>query len=85
MTSLNDARQQAIRRLSQKRTYRSQVQQYLLVNAVLIVIWAATGRGYFWPIWPIFGWGVSLVIQGWKLAHPVRPFSDAEIQSEMER
>ena len=56
MTSLNDARQQAIRRLSQKRTYRSQVQQYLLVNAVLIVILAATGRGYFWPIWPIFGW-----------------------------
>ena len=43
MSSLNDARQQAIRRLSQKRAYRSQVQQYCVLNAVLIVIWAATG------------------------------------------
>lgn len=55
------------------------------MNTVLIVVWAATGRGYFWPIWPIFGWGVSLLIQGWKLSHPARGFSEAEIQREMLR
>ena len=85
MSNLDEAKQQAIRRLSQKRAYRNQVQQYLLVNAVLIVLWAATDRGYFWPIWPIVGWGLSLLIQAWKLSHPARPFSDAETQSEMER
>ena len=85
MSNPDDARQQAIRRLGQKRAYRRQVQQYLLVNAILIVIWAATGRGYFWPIWPIFGWGISLLIQGWKLSHPQRPFSEDEIQREMLR
>ncbi len=85
MTSPDDARQQAIHRLGQKRAYRRQVQQYLLVNAILIAVWAATGRGYFWPIWPIFGWGVSLVIQGWKLSHPLRPFSEDEIEREMLR
>ena len=26
-----------------------------LLAAVLIVIWAATGFGYFWPLWPILG------------------------------
>ena len=85
MTSPDDARQQAIHRLGQKRAYRRQVQQYLLVNAILIAVWAATGRGYFWPIWPIFGWGVGLVIQGWKLSHPLRPFSEDEIEREMLR
>lgn len=23
----------------------------------LIAIWAVTGRGYFWPIWPLLCWG----------------------------
>src|SRR5918994_1248594 len=31
---------------------------YLAVSALLIMIWALTGAGYFWPIWPILGWGV---------------------------
>ena len=28
---------------------------------MLIVIWAATGAGYFWPIWPLLGWGIGLM------------------------
>lgn len=33
---------------------------YLVVNVLLIGIWAASGAGYFWPIWPILGWGIGL-------------------------
>src|SRR3954454_112340 len=33
---------------------------YLLVNLLLIGIWAASGGGYFWPIWPILGWGIGV-------------------------
>jgi class 3 adenylate cyclase len=33
---------------------------FLLVNLMLIAIWAAAGGGYFWPIWPILGWGIGL-------------------------
>ena len=33
---------------------------YLVVNAMLIAIWAAAGGGYFWPIWPILGWGIGV-------------------------
>jgi hypothetical protein len=50
---------------------------------VLVVLWAATGRGSFWPIWPILGWGAALAVQGWKLSHPAKPFSEAEIEREM--
>jgi Domain of unknown function (DUF1707)/2TM domain len=34
---------------------------YLAVNLLLVAIWAATGRGYFWPIWPMLGWGFAVV------------------------
>jgi class 3 adenylate cyclase len=33
---------------------------YLVVNLMLIAIWAASGGGYFWPIWPILGWGIGV-------------------------
>jgi hypothetical protein len=34
---------------------------FVVVNLVLIAVWAATGAGYFWPLWPILGWGVCLL------------------------
>jgi class 3 adenylate cyclase len=33
---------------------------YVVVNVMLIGIWAASGAGYFWPIWPIMGWGIGV-------------------------
>ena len=35
---------------------------YVAVNLMLVVIWATTGMGYFWPIWPILGWGVPMFL-----------------------
>jgi class 3 adenylate cyclase len=37
---------------------------YVLVNVLLIGIWAASGGGYFWPIWPILGWGIGVAAHG---------------------
>ena len=31
-----------------------------------IVLWATTGAGYFWPMWPILGWGIGVAISGVK-------------------
>lgn len=39
----------------------------VIVNAGLILIWLLTGAGYFWPIWPIVVWGISLLIKASKL------------------
>lgn len=33
---------------------------FLLVNLMLVGIWAASGGGYFWPIWPVLGWGIAV-------------------------
>jgi hypothetical protein len=43
---------QAIARLKQKRDFGAHLLVYLLVNAFLIAIWAFTGAGFFWPVFP---------------------------------
>jgi hypothetical protein len=37
---------------------------YIAVNALLVAIWALTGMGYFWPVWPLLGWGVGVLAHG---------------------
>jgi hypothetical protein len=37
---------------------------YVSVSVLLIAIWALTGMGYFWPVWPIVGWGISFLAPG---------------------
>jgi len=74
----------AVRRLEGKRDFRSHVAIYVIVNALLVVIWAATGSGYFWPIWPIAGWGIGLAFNAWAVYFE-RPITEEEIRREMER
>jgi signal transduction histidine kinase len=32
----------------------------LVILAALVVIWAATGAGYFWPMWPALGFAIPI-------------------------
>lgn len=47
---------------------------YLAVSALLVAIWALTGAGYFWPMWPILGWGLCVAPRfarvGLRPCHP---------------
>jgi class 3 adenylate cyclase len=61
LTDLPSAREVARRRRSGYETsIRIHLTIYLLVNLMLIGIWAASGGGYFWPIWPMLGWGIGV-------------------------
>jgi eukaryotic-like serine/threonine-protein kinase len=42
------------------KSFRTHLTLYLLVNVLLIGVWAASGGGYFWPIWSILGWGIAI-------------------------
>lgn len=37
---------------------------YVATMVLLVAIWALTGMGYFWPVWPALGWGVALLGPG---------------------
>ncbi len=81
---IDEQRDRAIRRIRAKREFWMHVAIYLAVNAFLVVIWAMSSAGYFWPIWPILGWGIAIV------AHAVRVFggsgtiTEERIQREMQ-
>src|SRR3954469_25336419 len=47
-----------------RQSFRIHLTIYVLVNLLLIGIWAASGGGYFWPIWPILGWGMGIAGHG---------------------
>jgi hypothetical protein len=42
-----------------------------LVTAVLLVAWAAAGRGYFWPIWPMLGMSIAVLIALYRAFGPL--------------
>jgi hypothetical protein len=42
-----------------------------LVTVLLLAVWAATGHGYFWPIWPLLGVTIALLVALWRAFGPV--------------
>ena len=52
---------------------RPELAAFVAVNLLLIAVWAATGAGYFWPIWPLLGWGVGLIGPCGRPGRPRRP------------
>lgn len=40
---------------------REQILHYASIMTVLIVIWAITGAGFFWPIFPLIALGIHLI------------------------
>ena len=78
-----DLRARAIERLEHKREFWTHLAAYVLVNGGLIVIWAMTDAGFFWPVFPILGWGIGLFFHGWD-TFAGGP-KEARIRREMER
>jgi hypothetical protein len=56
-------------------TLRRHVGGYVGIMAVLVVVWALTTAGYFWPVWPAVGMGFGLAghIRAARPALPGRP------------
>jgi 2TM domain len=76
-------REQATIRLRKTSEFRAHLLAYVLCNAFLLTIWALTGTGFFWPAFPLLGWGIGVVFHAWDTYR--RPFSEEQIQREMQR
>ena len=49
----------------------------------LVGIWAVTGAAFFWPIFPLLGWGIGGAFNAWDFYRP--PISEDRIRREMDR
>ena len=77
--------EEASKKVKAKKGFYGSLATYAIVNALLIVIWALSGQGYPWFLWPLGVWGVFV------LGHFLRVFvfekgSDRQaIEKEVEK
>lgn len=84
-TPEEELRQRAVARLRKRADFRTHLLIYVLVNAVLVVLWAVIGTTtFFWPIFPILGWGVGLAANAWDVYRP-DPVTEDRVRREMGR
>jgi hypothetical protein len=79
-----DLRTVAIRRIKKKTDLKAHLFVYVVVNSMLVTIWAITGVGFFWPIFPMLAWGVGIVFNVWDVYRRDVP-TEQEVQREMHR
>ena len=73
MTDDDELHRLATRRADMRIAFRSHLTAYVVVNAGLTAIYIMTSFGhYFWPIWPMLGWGIGLG------AHAASVYMDGE-------
>jgi vacuolar-type H+-ATPase subunit I/STV1 len=80
----DELRRMALERLEHKQEFYAHLLAYLFVNGMLIAIWAMTGSGFFWPIFPMLGWGIGIGFHAWDTFHRSEP-TEAKVQREMAR
>jgi 2TM domain len=79
-------RDQAEKRLKARRDFKTHLVMYVLVNAMLVVIWAITSDegDLFWPIFPILGWGIGVAANAWDV-YGRKPITENDIQREAQK
>lgn len=78
-------RERAVKRLKKRRDFFGHLLVYALVNAFLVVIWALTDvDGFFWPVFPMVGWGIGVVMNAWDVFRNDE-FDEDQIRREMGR
>ncbi|OGO30628.1 MAG: hypothetical protein A2Z29_11025 [Chloroflexi bacterium RBG_16_56_11] len=53
--------QVARKRVEEKKGFFNHLAVYIVVNIVLVLVWAFSGAGYPWFLWPLGGWGIGIV------------------------
>ena len=76
-------REQALKHLKKRRDFRGHLLVYFLFNSFLVLIWAVTSQGFFWPVFVIVGWGIGVVMNAWDV-YVAEDFGEEQIRREMD-
>jgi hypothetical protein len=86
MTDDADLHRLAVRRADMKLAFRSHLIAYAVINAGLIAIYVMTSFGdYFWPVWPMLGWGIGLGAHAAAVYMDGENIRDRMIEAEFEK
>ena len=78
-----EQRQWAVNRIRAKRAFWVHLAVYVAVNAFLVFIWAVSSGDYFWPVWPMFGWGIGVVAHAVTVYVGPSTISEERIEREL--
>ena len=76
-------RAQAVVELRKRRELAGHLIAFVMVNTFVVIIWYASGAGFFWPVFPIFAWGIGIVFHVWDVFSP-QP-TEAAVRATMDR
>ena len=85
MATEGDTREQAIERIKRKRAFWSTAATFALIVTLLVVVWAVSGGGFFWPVFPAVGLAIALGFQAWGPFGGHKPITEDEIAREEAR
>ena len=75
--------QEQLKKDAQKRVdFKHHFLIYVMVIALLWVIWAVSDSGYVWPVWPTAGWGIAIFFHYVSVFNPFEFFS---VEKEVEK
>ncbi len=84
-----EIRKLAQRRVAAKKGFFSNLFSYIVVNAVLVLLWYfVSGAGYPWFLWVMGGWGIGLIFHFFGVFVFAREGGDWEqrqVQKEMDK
>lgn len=76
---MQNEKDRALWELAQARaSFKKHLFSYVVVNLFLVAIWYISSRPYttyFWPIWPMLGWGIGLLMHYFGAFHADSFFS----------
>jgi len=77
----------ARKRVEDKKGFYIHFAVYIGVNLLLVIIWATTGAGFPWFIFPLGGWGIGILFHFLGVFVFSRPsdWERREIEKEVER
>jgi len=79
-----ERREVAIKNLKAKNDFKIHLVTYLAVNTFLIVVWTIFNQGgVFWPVFPLVGWGIAVVLNGYEV-YRHNPYTEDRIEREMD-
>ena len=78
--------EQAKKRIEAKRGFYGHLTAYVVVNIILVLVWAfAAGGGYPWFLWPLGGWGIFVLLNFLQVFVFPRKGDKAAIEKEADK
>ncbi|WP_275140745.1 2TM domain-containing protein [Elizabethkingia meningoseptica] len=79
------AYKKAAKRVSEIKDFYSNLISYCCVMPFIVVINLMTSRGFYWFVFPLFGWGMGVVIHGFTVFGIGKSWEERKIQELMDK